>query len=432
MEYGIIFAEIMRHSDYRVRYIDEIVDLYLSTFGAVCIEGPKWCGKTWTSQAHAKSAYLVGDPADNFANRELARLDVSQTLKGEAPHLIDEWQEVPAIWDAVRHAVDQAGEPGRYVLTGSSTPQNKGVLHSGTGRIALLPMHPMCLAESGDSDGLVSMADVCAGNPIGIQAGRSPTVEELIGLIIRGGWPGSIGKSSRQAALIPRQYVENVVKIDVNKVDGIERDAVKIRKCLRSLARNESTTAATATIRDDIAETDDTSLSINTVTDYLSVFKRMFLTNDIGPFSTFLRSPIRIKQSVKRHFCDPSIAAALLGASEAMLLRDAKTRGFLFESMALRDLQIYAEALGGKLYHYQDYDNDEIDAVIQLEDDEWCAFEIKMNPQDVDEAAAGLIEISKKFVRKPPRALAVVVGKSGIARRRDDGVYVLPLTMLRK
>lgn len=421
----------MKIADYRPRLIDKRLDLYLSTFGAVCLEGPKWCGKTWTSTIHARSAFFVGDPADNFANRELAKLEVNRALEGESPHLIDEWQEVPAIWDAVRFSVDQKHETGRYVLTGSATPQNKGVLHSGTGRIANLPMHTMSLWESGDSTGVVSLSDICAAKEIGVQNVGCPSVDRLVSLVIRGGWPGALGMSDEQAMTIPREYVENVVRIDMQKLDDVERDPIKVRKCLRSLARNESTTVSTATIRSDIAEFDDTSMGINTVTAYLSAFRRLFLTHDTEPFSPFLRSPTRIKQLVKRRFCDPSIAAALLGATPAMLLRDLRTFGFLFESLAVRDLEVYAESLGARLYHYQDYDNDEFDAVIQFPDGRWNAFEVKFNPADVDEAATEMVRIASKFVHNPPSSLAVIVGKQGIAHRRPDGVYVLPLTALK-
>ena len=421
----------MDKSKYRQRLIDPKVDFYLSTFGAVCIEGPKWCGKTWTSTMHAKSAFMLADPEDNFANRELAKMDVSKALVGESPHLIDEWQEVASIWDAVRYSVDQSTESGRYILTGSSNPPKKGVVHSGTGRIASLAMHPMSLFEKGESSGVVSVSDVCAGKDIGVQTTKSPSLEELVTFVVGGGWPGSIGKLPRQAAAIPREYVENVIKVDMSKLDGIERDQAKVRKCLRSLARNESTTAALATIRDDIEEADAVSLSVNTVGGYLDAFKRIYLTNDIEPFSTFLRSPVRIKQSPKRHFCDPSIAAALLGASGEMLLRDLRTFGFLFESLAIRDLQIYAESIDAKLYHYQDYDGREIDAVIQFDDGTWSAFEIKLNPDDADEAAANLKKVASIFKHNPPTSLSVVVGKSGIAHRREDGVYVLPITSLR-
>ena len=421
----------MNIDEYRPRLIDKKLDFYLSTFGAVCVEGPKWCGKTWTSTVHAKSAFFVGDPADNFANRQLAQLEVNKALEGRTPHLVDEWQEVPAIWDAVRYSVDQKSESGRYILTGSSTPKIKGVLHSGTGRIASIPMHPMSLWESGESSGIVSLSDVCNGRDIGVQSMECPSVDRLVSLVVRGGWPGALGKSDAQAMAIPREYVENVIRIDVQKLDDIERDPVKVRKCLRSLARNESTTVSTATIRADIAEFDDVSMGINTVTDYLAAFKRLFLTHDTEPFSPFLRSPVRIKQQAKRRFCDPSIAAALLGATPKMLLRDLRTFGFLFESLAVRDLEIYAESLDARLYHYQDYDNDEFDAVLQFPDGTWSAFEVKLNPADVDAAAADLVRIAAKFTRNPPRSLAVVVGKQGIAHRRADGVYVLPITALK-
>lgn len=421
----------MKNAHYRPRLIDSRLDLYLSTFGAVCVEGPKWCGKTWTSSAHAQSAYMIADPADNFANRELALLDVNSALKGETPHLIDEWQEVPAIWDAVRFEVDKSPLRGRFILTGSSTPRDKGITHSGTGRIASLSMHPMSLFESGDSSGEVSLFDVCTGGDIGIQKNSSPTVEQLITLTVRGGWPGALELTDAQALLIPREYIENVINIDINKLDGITRDPVKVRKCLQSLARNESTTASTATIKKDITEADNTSLGINTVTEYLGLFKRLFLTHDTAPFSTFLRAPARIKQQPKHRFCDPSLAAALLGATPAMLLRDLRTFGFLFESLAVRDLEIYAEALGAKLFHYQDYENDEFDAVVQFDDGNWSAFEVKFNPADIDDAAADLVRIASKFKNHPPRSLAVIVGKHNIAHRRPDGVYVLPLTALK-
>ncbi len=416
---------------YRKRLIDETVEFYLSTFGAVCLEGPKWCGKTWTSIMHSKSAFMLADPTDNFANRELARMDVTKALEGTSPHLIDEWQEIPAIWDAVRYEVDQTTETGRFLLTGSSTPTSKGVVHSGTGRIASLKMHSMSLFEKGDSEGIVSLDDVCKGKDIGVCNGHSPSVEDIASFVVCGGWPGAIGKSLRQSALIPREYVENVVNIDINKIDGIEHDLLKVRKCLRSLARNESTSASMATIRDDIEEKDESSLGINTVSGYINAFKRIFLTNDIEPFSTFQRSPVRIKQTVKRHFCDPSIPAALLGATERMLLRDFRTFGLLFESLAIRDLQIYGEALGAKLFHYQDYEGREIDAVLQFDDGAWNAFEIKLNPMQADEAAANLLKIASLFKHNPPTSLAVVVGKSGMAYRRPDGVYVLPLTLLK-
>ena len=421
----------METKSYRPRLIDDILRLYLEAFPAVCIEGPKLCGKTWTGVQFSKSIFNVADPSRNFANRELARMDVMKALDGKAPHLIDEWQSVPSIWDAVRFAADEGRETGRFILTGSSTPISKGVEHSGTGRIACLSMHPMSLYESGDSDGMVSLAEVCNGKEIGALRVTSHSIEDLIWYVIRGGWPGSLDKSPRIASMVPRQYVESILSRDINKIDDVEHDYIKVLKCLRALARNESTVASNARIKDDIEEYDAASLGINTVSAYLNAFKRMFLTNDIEPFSTFLRSPVRIKQSVKRHFCDPSITAALMRATGSMLLRDIRTFGFLFESMALRDLQIYAEAMDAKLYHYQDYDGRKIDAIIQFEDDSWSAFDVKLNPNDADEAAESLNKVNSLFKHNPAKSLAVVVGCAINAYRRDDGVYVLPLTSLK-
>lgn len=420
----------MDRSQYRPRLIDKMLDFYLTTFPAVVVEGPKWCGKTWTSTMHSRSAFMLADPTNNFSNRELARLDVNRALEGASPHLIDEWHEVPAIWDAVRYKSDEQDNKGRFILTGSATPHLKGVMHSGTGRIASLAMHPMSLQESGDSACAVSVKDVCDGNDIGVVIVPTPSVERLAELVVRGGWPGSVGLPLEQAASISREYIENIVKIDIQRLDDIERDSEKVRKCLRSLARNETTTATTATIRNDIAEVDESSLGIHTVTTYLDAFRRLFLTNDVAPFSPFLRSPKRIKQTPKHRFCDPSLAAALLDASPKTLMRDMRTFGFLFESLALRDVEIYAESLHAKLCHYQDYDGGEIDAVVRFPDGTWSGFEIKLNPAEVDDAAARLVAIASRFVRNPPRSLAVVVGVHGIAHRRRDGVYVLPLTSL--
>ena len=421
----------MNKNQYKSRLIDAKLDLYLNTFPAVCVQGPKWCGKTWTSIMHSRSQFMLADSSDNFANRELAKMDIRRALDGEAPHLIDEWQELPAIWDAVRNEADKCAERGRWILTGSSTPPKKGVMHSGTGRIAILKMHPMSLWESGDACGAVNLADVCAGNPIEAVRTRKPELEEIINFVIRGGWPGSIGLTGESAALVPTEYIENVINLDIPKLDDIDRDLTKVRKCLCSLARNESTAASNETIRRDIAECDDTTLSVNTVSDYLNCFKRLFLINDTPPFSTFLRSPVRIKQSAKRHLADPSLAAALLGATESMLLRDRRTFGFLFEALAVRDLEIYADALGGKFYHYQDYDGNEFDGVIQFRDGAWSAFEVKLGYDQVEDAAAAMLKTAALFKNNPPKSLSVVVGTTGDAYRRPDGVYVLPITALR-
>ena len=424
----------MEGSEYRPRIIDRQVDEYLSAFGAVCIEGPKWCGKTWTSVFHSKSRIYIGNPAGNFQNRHLAELSPELVLEGAAPRLIDEWQEVPPIWDAVRYKVDQTGKKGQFILTGSATPNHKGILHSGAGRIARIRMRPMSLYESGDSDGKVSLYDLCRGIMEPAMTG-AVDLRKLIELIVRGGWPGSIDLPLQQAALLPAEYLNAVIDDDVFRIDGIKRDTMKMRLLLRSLARNESTTASEKTLINDIRALDNENIDRNTVSAYLDIFKRLFLTDNQPPFFVGLRSSVRIKQAEKRHFADPSLVCALLRATPESLKGDPETLGFLFEALCERDLRIYAESFGAELYHYQDYANREIDAVIELPDGNWCAFEIKLGANQIDTAAANLLKIKGQFEAdpkgKPPAVLCVLCGMTNAAYRRPDGVFVVPLTSLK-
>ena len=419
---------------YKPRIIDRQVEEYLSAFGAVCIEGPKWCGKTWTSSYHSKSEIYIGDPAGNFQNRQLAELSPVLVLEGEMPRLIDEWQEVPPLWDAVRYKVDQSAQKGQFILTGSATPNHKGILHSGAGRIARLRMRPMSLWESGDSSGKVSLEQLCQGNLTPTMTGEVD-LKKLIELIIRGGWPGSLGLTSEQAALLPAQYLDAVIDDDVYRMDGVKRDTQKMRLLLRSLARNESTTATNKTLMKDIKAVDDEDIDGNTVAAYLDIFKRLFITDNQPPFSSGIRSSVRVKQAEKRHFADPSLACALLKATPASLLGDLETLGFLFEALCERDLRIYAESFGAQLYHYQDYKNQEIDAVVELPDGRWCAFEIKLGANQIDAAAENLLEIKKQIEAdpkgKPPAVLCVLCGMANAAYQRPDGVFVVPVTALK-
>lgn len=423
----------MKQADYRPRLIDGRVEEYLSAFGAVCIEGPKWCGKTWTSSYHCASEVYIGDPANNFQNRQLAELSPDLVLDGEAPRLIDEWQEVPPLWDAVRYRVDKTGRKGQFILTGSATPNHKGILHSGAGRIARLRMRPMSLFESGDSSGAVSLEALCRGELAPAATGEVE-LRRLIGLIIRGGWPGSLGLAPEQAALLPAEYLNAVIDDDVYRMDGIKRDSAKMRLLLRSLARNESTTATNKTLVRDIRAVDEEDIDPATVAAYLDIFRRLFITDDLPPFSAGIRSSVRVKQAEKRHFADPSLACALLRATPEVLLGDLETLGFLFEALCERDLRIYAEAFGAGLYHYQDYRNQEIDAVVELPDGSWSAFEIKLGANQIDDAATKLLEIRRQFEAdpkgRPPAALCVICGLSSAAYRRPDGVFVVPITAL--
>ena len=423
----------MENSRYLPRIIDKQLENYLATFGAVCIEGPKWCGKTWTASYHCNSEICIGDPAGGFQNRHMAQLAPSIVLEGDPPRLIDEWQEVPALWDAVRFAVDQKTEKGRFILTGSATPNHKGVMHSGAGRIARLRMRPMSLFESGNSGGAVSLQKLCSGELTPVMTGEVD-LRELVRLIVRGGWPGSLALPLKDAARIPEEYLY-AINDDVYRIDGIRRDTRKMELLLRSLARNESTTVSNKTLIRDISEKDAEDIDDNTVSAYLDIFKRLFLTDNQPPHAPGARSSVRVKQSEKRHLADPSLACSLLKMTEESLMGDLNTLGFLFESMCERDLRIYAESFGGKLYHYQDYKNREIDAVVECPDGSWCAFEIKLGAHQIDAAAEGLLKLQSDMEQmpglKPPAVLCVLCGLSNAAYRRTDGVYVVPITQLR-
>lgn len=423
----------MKNAKYKPRIIDSKIDQYLRAFGAICVEGPKWCGKTWTSRYHSNSEFLIGDPNDNFQNRRLAELSPALILPGDVPRMLDEWQEVPPIWDAVRYEVDTRGAKGQFILTGSSTPKVKGILHSGVGRIAKLRMRPMSLYETGVSSGAVSLKDLCSGDITPSLTGEV-ALSTIIDAIIRGGWPGNQDAAKEDAAMIPIEYINGVIDDEVHRIDDIPRDKRKVRLLLRSLARNESTTVTNKTLQNDVKEIDDEDIDKNTISAYLDIFNRLFLTENQEPFSSNNRSSVRLKQAEKRHFVDPSLAAALLGASHEKLLGDLNTLGFLFEALCERDLRIYAESFGAKLFHYQDYNNNEIDAVIELENGDWCAFEIKLGANKIDEGADNLNAICQKIEKdggKLPVIRCVICGLSNAAYKRPDGVFVIPITALK-
>lgn len=423
----------MNKNEYRPRIIDKKIEEYLSVFGAVCIEGPKWCGKTWSSSYHSKSEIMIGDPDGNFQNRKLAEMSPSLVLEGETPRLIDEWQEVPALWDAVRHKVDQKNEKGQYILTGSATPNHKGIMHSGAGRIGRLRMRPMSLFESGASSGTVSLKDLCNGKLTPAMTGEVD-LRKITELIYRGGWPGNTDTPIDKAGLLPNEYLKAVIEDDVYRIDGVKRDVSKMNLLLKSLARNESTTVTNKTLKADVKAIDDEDIDTDTISVYLDIFKRLFLLDNQPPFASNIRSSVRLKQAEKRHFADPSLACALLKATPDRLINDLETLGFLFEALCERDLRIYADSFDAKLYHYQDYDNKEVDAVVELPDGRWSAFEIKLGANQIDKAAESLIKLKKSIEKEggiAPSVLCVICGLSNAAYIRDDGVFVIPITALR-
>ena len=420
---------------YLPRLIDNKLDTWLKTSGAILVAGPKWTGKTMTCEQRAESAFYFTRRPGESDPLELARVDSSIVFTGSKPHLIDEWQLMPEIWDMVKADVDaHRGEKGLYLLTGSSLPPqknkngNKPIRHSGAGRISILKMSTMSLFETGDSSGEVSLDSLFDGADVNGRM-RKISLAEIIHFIIRGGWPGNLDVPD--VSLLPRDYIELLQTTELDKLlDDVRIDRVKFKRFLYSLARNESTVCSASTLARD-ASINGKGLDNETVTRYLDVIDDLFLIENQEAYSPVFRSRTRLKIGAKRHFCDPSIPAAILGANEKNLMKDLQFLGFLFESLAEHDLRVYAEALGGKLYHYQDYDNDEADAVIELADGRYALIEIKLGYEyAVDAAAESLLKVAEKLENKPS-FLAVVSGTAPIPLKRPDGVYVLPFTSLR-
>ena len=424
----------MEIKNYKKRIVDAQIEEYLKLFGAICIEGPKYCGKTWAGRYHANSETLLHVTTGEKSNQiELAKISPEIILEGDKPRLIDEWQEATNLWDAIRIDVDKTGLKGQYILTGSSTPKRKGIAHSGAGRYGKIKLKTMSLYESGDSTGDISLKDICYGKNIAKATGNVD-LRHLANLIIRGGWPANLNYSSNESRKIVNEYINLIIDNDLPRLNGINRDKHKIKLLLKSLARNESTTVTNTTIKKDIKEIDNEDIDIDTVADYLNDLDKLFLLDNDEPFSTNIRSSIRVKQAEKRHFVDPSIACALLNLTEEKLIGDLETFGFLFEALVERDLKIYANSFDAKCYHYQDYLNREIDTVIELEDNTWCAFEIKLGVNAIDSAAKNLIKIKESIEKengKAPTTLCVICGMSNAAYKRPDGVYVVPITALK-
>lgn len=420
----------METINYRKRIIDEKIERYLRLFGTVSLSGIRFSGKTWTARYHAKCESLLHDNSNEL---ELAKMSPQVILEGEKPKLIDEWQEATNLWDEIRYDVDRTGLKGQYILTGSSTPKREGISHSGAGRFGKINMRTMSLYETGDSTGDVSLKDICEGKFIDKATGKVE-LRNLARLIIRGGFPGNINYSADDAKEVVNEYINLIINDDLYRLDGISRDKQKARLLLKSLARNESTIVTNSTLKNDIKEIDNEDIDVDTLSSYLAEFDRLFLIDNDEPFSTNIRSSVRVKQAEKRHFADPSMACALLNLTEDKLINDLETFGFLFESLVIHDLKVYADSFNAKCYHYQDYQNKEIDQVIELEDGSWCAFEIKLGANQIDNAAKNLINIRDTILKengKVPIVLCVVCGLTTAAYKRPDGVYVVPITALK-
>lgn len=418
-------------SKYIKRLIDSTLAQELEAFGAVLITGPKWCGKTTTAKQIAKSALFMQDPDKRDAYLKTADLQPSALLLGEKPRLIDEWQMAPQLWDAVRFDVDKQGKEGLYILTGSTTVDEENIEHSGAGRISRLMMRTLSLFESEDSNGAISLKELF-NNPGDISGISSKTIADVAKLIVRGGWPNSIGKKEEITRRQIAGYCDVIAKSEIKTIDGVQRDEEKTKAILRSFSRHISTRTPNSTILKDILSNNET-LHKNTLDAYITALKKLYVIEDLTAWSPKLRSKTTIRTSDTRHFVDPAIAAFYLGANSKDLIYDPETFGLLFESMVIRDLRVYTQCLGGTVYHYKDKDGLEADAIIHLNDGRWGAFEVKLGAKWIDEAAKNLLALKSKIDdshMNPPSFLGVITATE-FTYKREDGILVVPLCCLR-
>ena len=418
---------------YMQRIIDKTIEENLKIFGAISIEGPKWCGKTWTALNHSNSVSYLNNTADNFREKHLAEMDVNLVLEGEHPKTIDEWQEVPAIWDAVRYKCDEDKERGKYILTGLATPVTSQIHHSGAGRICRMKMYTMSLYESGDSSGEISLLDLY-NNTVKNKLVEKVELQRIAELIVRGGWPESINLNAEQAEKIAKSYIKAILEKDILEVDKVDRDKNKMEMLLRSLARNETTISSNSVLIKDIDENatqEELLVSRNTVAEYLNVLNKLYLIENQNAFMYKVRSRVNVGKNPKRHFVDPSLGCAILNLTPTKLMNDLETFGLYFEALCERDLRIYAESIDAKLYHYRENSTGlEIDAIIEFADGEYGAIEIKLGANKEEEAASNL----KKFYEMAevkPKFMCIICGLYNAVVKRTDGIYVFPITALK-
>lgn len=420
---------------YRKRVADDILKRKLEGKGAVLIEGPKWCGKTTTAEQIAASILYMDDPEKKEQNLTMSELNPKRLLKGAVPRLIDEWQLAPKLWDTVRFEVDHRGELGQFILTGSAVPADtKEITHSGTGRFTWLTMRPMSLYESGDSTGDISLK-VLFENTEEVDGTANLSLDRLAFLICRGGWPQAIDMRDEIALDQARDYYDAVVHSDINRADHVQKNPERVKRLMRSYARNQGGQVPNTVIAQDIAANDESPISEETVASYLDALRKIFVVEDMPAWNPNLRSKTAIRSSDTRYYIDPSIAAAALGVGPTDLLNDLKTFGFLFETLCVRDLRVFADALNGEVYHYRDKDGQECDAVIHLRNGKYGLIEMKLGGDKlIEEGAKSLKAMQKKIdaeKMKSPSFLMVLTGIGDYAYRRHDGVCVVPIGCLK-
>ena len=428
---------------YKHRIADALLARKLKGNGAVVVEGPKWCGKTTTAEQLAKSVIYMDDPDKITEHLVMADVHPRDLLSGESPRLLDEWQIAPQLWDAVRFEVDHRKGQGHFILTGSSVPiqekddaipENQKIRHSGTGRFGWLRMRPMSLWESGESNGLISLKDLFAV-PENIYAASELTREDLAYLICRGGWPEVLDMDRDIALDKAFDYIEAIAERDMMRVDNTHRNPERVRRLMRSYARNQAAQATLETIAEDMRANEPKALDTDTISSYISALSKLFVVEESLAWNPNLRSKTAIRTSNTRYFTDPSIASASLGLGPKDLLSDFNTYGLLFETLAVRDLRTYADSLMGKVFHYRDVTNLECDAVIHLRNGDYGLVEIKIGGERlIDDGAASLKKLRDKIdttAMKKPSFLMVLTGIGNLAYRREDGIFVVPIGCLK-
>lgn len=428
---------------YRKRVLDAILERKLSGAGAVLVEGPKWCGKTTTCEQHAKSALYMADPMRRDRYLVQAEVDITELMKGEQPRLIDEWQDAPKFWDAIRYDVDHSAGWGHYILTGSAVPPDdrhersgkKDIAHSGTGRIVRVKMRPMSLWESEESSGTVSLGALFKGVPFKPGKAIDRSLKDTAYLVCRGGWPQSVLQGGELALDRAFEYVDAVVNSDISRVDGVSRDPRRVRLLLRSYARQQGTQSTIVNIRKDMTIGDGHGPDDDTVSSYLNALRKIFVIEDSEAWCPALRSRAAIRMSPTRYFSDPSIATAALGLGPEDLMNDIRTYGLFFETMVMRDLRVYVDALNGSVSHYLDRNGLECDAVVHLRNGTSGLVEVKLGGESlIDEGAKTLNELSGIIdtSRQSEVAFKMVVTASGdFAYQRKDGIIICPISALK-
>lgn len=416
---------------YIPRIIDDILKNKLEYMGAVVIEGPKWCGKSTTAKQFCKSLIELQDPDKKIQYDNINNTKPSLFLEGDKPRLFDEWQMYPVIWDSIRTDVDRTGLKGQYILTGSAKPVEDGVMHTGTGRITKLLMRPMSLYESGDSNGKVSLSDIIDGKDI---SGVSTLeLEDIINIMIRGGWPESLNIDGDNKYKVAKEYVQSLLNEDVKSVNGIERNKIKMEALLKSISRNISTSTNKSTIIDDISTLFKEEISRPTADNYLSTLEKLFVLEYVPATNLNLRTSIQLRTSPKIELVDPSIAISSLGLKKDDLINDLNFTGFIFENMCYRDLKIYAEAINAELFYYRDNKDFEVDFILRTENGKWGAIEVKLGARQIEDAAKNLNKFKEKVdIKKSgePAFLLILTG-SELSYVRDDGIYVVSIGNLK-